>query len=306
MIVCIGEALVDMIPRTLENGAESYLPISGGAVFNTSIALGRLETKAALLTGLSSDMFGEQIRQSLLDSDVETGLVVTSDRPTTLAFVKLKDGSAQYSFFDENSAMRMVTLADLSAFPDNGKALFMGGISLAIEPFGAACAQYQAALSDDIPVMIDPNIRPTFISNEEAYRERLQAMITRSDIIKVSDEDLELMEPGSNFEEIAREWIGDGAALVIRTLGGDGAEAISASGTVRVGGVPVTVVDTVGAGDTFNAGLLHHLDENGKLNRASLKTLSDDDISSALTFACRCAAHTVGQAGANPPRHKDL
>lgn len=306
MIVCIGEALVDMIPRTLDNGAECYLPISGGAVFNTSIALGRLDTKAAIVTGLSTDMFGEQIRESLIGSSVNTDLVITAERPTTLAFVKLKDGSAQYSFFDENSAMSMLTPDDLEPFPSEGKALFMGGISLAIEPFGVACQHYMQSIADDIPVMVDPNIRPTFIADQEAYRKRLQTIIARSDIIKVSDEDLELMEPGSNFEDIAKEWIAEDAALVIRTLGGDGAEAVSASGTVRVPGVPVEVVDTVGAGDTFNAGLLHYLDKNGKLDRASLKTLSDEDISQALSFACRCAAHTVSKAGANPPRHSDL
>lgn len=306
MIVCIGEALVDMIPRTLPSGDESYLPISGGAVFNTSIALSRLGSKAALLTGLSTDLFGQQIRASMLQSGVDTDLVVASDRPTTLAFVKLIDGSAQYSFFDENSAMRMLTLSDLGAFPKSAKALFMGGISLAIEPFGVACKEYLGTLDDDVPVMVDPNIRPTFISDEKAYRERLQTIIARSDIIKVSDEDLELMEPGSNFEEIAKDWIEQGASLVLRTLGGDGAEAITATQAVKVNGVPVEVVDTVGAGDTFNAGLLHSLDTAGKLNRSSLKNLDDQDISTALSFACRCAAHTVGQAGANPPWQKDL
>ncbi|MEP3672745.1 MAG: PfkB family carbohydrate kinase, partial [Hyphomicrobiales bacterium] len=185
MIVCIGEALVDMIPRTLPSGDESYLPISGGAVFNTSIALSRLGSKAALLTGLSNDLFGQQIRASLLQSGVETDLIVTSDRPTTLAFVKLINGSAQYSFFDENSAMRMLALSDLGVFPKSAKALFMGGISLAIEPFGVACKEYLGTLNDDIPVMVDPNIRPTFISDEKAYRERLQTIIARSDIIKV-------------------------------------------------------------------------------------------------------------------------
>ena len=134
MILCCGEALIDMIPDQAGAGGSAYRPHPGGAVFNTAIALGRLGAPVGLLSGVSTDPFGQQLHDSLARDGVSTELLIRSDRLTTLAMVHLIDGSATYSFYDENSAGRMISTADMPALPDQVSALFFGGISLAAEP----------------------------------------------------------------------------------------------------------------------------------------------------------------------------
>ena len=114
MILCCGEALIDMIPVET-SGGDAFVPHSGGAIFNTAIALGRLGGSASMVTGLSDDLFGQQLRDGLEASHVDTSLVIASDRPTTLAFVKLVDGHASYVFYDENSAGRMIQSDEFSS-----------------------------------------------------------------------------------------------------------------------------------------------------------------------------------------------
>ena len=113
MILACGEALIDMLPRRTEAGETAFAPYAGGAVFNTAIALGRLGAPSGFLSGLSTDLFGEILTESLTASKVDSSLAIRSARPTTLAFVKLTDGHATYSFYDENTAGRMLTPDDL-------------------------------------------------------------------------------------------------------------------------------------------------------------------------------------------------
>ena len=185
MLLCCGEALIDMIPTPTNDGQMGFVPHSGGAIFNTAIALGRLGASAGLLTGMSSDMFGLQLTADLQASKVDASLLIPCDRPTTLAFVKLVDGHASYSFFDENSAGRMLAPADLPVLPDTVSALYFGGISLACEPGADTYAALLEREATSRVVMLDPNIRPSFITNPEAYRARLGRMIAQADIVKV-------------------------------------------------------------------------------------------------------------------------
>jgi fructokinase len=131
-------------------------------------------------------------------------------------------------------------------------------------------------------------------------------MIAMSDIIKVSEEDLEWLAPDGQFEQVAHDWIEGGAAIVTLTMGADGTRCITPSLDIQVAVTPVEVVDTVGAGDTFNAGFLAGLRESGVLTKAQLKTIDQDSLRSAMEYGSRVAAYTVGQAGANPPWRKDL
>lgn len=308
MIICCGEALIDMIPTPTTTGRDGFVPHSGGAVFNTAIALGRLGTRAGFLSGISEDMFGEQLLASLAASHVDCTRVIRAPRPTTLAFVKLTDGHATYSFFDENSAGRMLAPEDMPPLDAEVSALFFGGISLACEP----CADAYAALLErehqNRVVMIDPNIRPGFISDAARYRTRLEAMLASADIVKVSDEDLNWIypDPVSLQDKVARLQ-GVGPTLVILTRGSDGATGYLANGThASVPVHKVDVVDTVGAGDTFNAGLLAQLSESGHLTPAGVKGLSADHLRAALDHGARTAAITVSRAGANPPWASEL
>ena len=188
MILCCGEALIDMIPSpTLEGGRDGFVPHSGGAVFNTAIALGRLGVQTGMITGLSTDMFGQQLADALHASHVDTTRIIRSDRPTTLAFVKLTDGHASYSFFDENSAGRMIRPEDLPDLSDEVSALFFGGIRLAVDP----CA--------------DPEVmRPKFLY---AKQKNLKLLCANPDIVVDRGE--------------TREWCAGALAQLYTEMGGE-------------------------------------------------------------------------------------
>ncbi len=303
MILCCGEALIDMIPTPTAGGQEGFVPHPGGAVFNTAIALGRLGISTGLLTGLSRDMFGQQLAEALAASHVDAALVIPSDRPTTLAFVRLVDGHATYSFYDENSAGRMLTPEDMPALPAEVTALFFGGISLACEPGADAYAELLARERGGRTVMLDPNIRPGFIRDIARYRARLGRMFAQTDILKLSDEDLNWIEPAPlSIREKVQTLLDAGPAMVILTRGGDGATGFLPDGTeLHVPAATVEISDTVGAGDTFNAGVLAKLSERGQLRKADLRALSPDALQAAMTHGAKVAAITVTRAGANPP-----
>lgn len=308
MILCCGEALVDMIPSPTVAGGEGFVPHTGGAVFNTAVALGRLGVPVGQLTGLSTDMFGQQLLEGLRASHVDTTHVLRSDRPSTLAFVQLVDGHASYSFFDENSAGRMLGADDMPALSADVSAMFFGGISLACEPCADAYASLLAREGNTRAVMIDPNIRPSFIVDIDRYRQRLDAMLQHSDIVKISDEDLGWLDPSARaLEDKVLSVLERGPSVVILTRGGAGATGYLKSGAqVQVAAERVEVVDTVGAGDTFNAGVLAKLAERGLLQKDALASLSEDDLHAAMSHGARVAAVTVSRAGANPPWASEL
>lgn len=308
MILCCGEALIDMIPSPTADGSEAFVPHCGGAIYNTAVALGRLGAGAGLLTGLSSDMFGAQLTEGLKESRVETDWVIYSDRPTTLAFVRLVNGHATYSFFDENSAGRMLTPVDLPTLSSTVNALYFGGISLASEPGADAYAALLKREGGDRAVMIDPNIRPAFIRDEAGYRARLDRMFAMADIVKVSDEDLDWIVQGPLSQSEKTEALcAKGPGIVILTRGAEGAVAYMDDGTeVNVPIARVEVVDTVGAGDTFNAGVLAKLEELGQLSKPALRRLSPGMLTEVLAHGAKVAAVTVSRAGANPPWASEL
>lgn len=306
MILCCGEALIDMLPRATREGEPAFAPHSGGAVFNTAVALGRLGVQTGFFCGLSSDLFGEKLIADLAASGVSITLCQRPNRPTTLAFVTLSDGQARYAFYDENTAMRMLEPADLPPIPDAVKAMFFGGISLVSEPCGSAFEALALREAARRIVMLDPNIRPGFIRDEAAYRARLFRMIGVADIVKLSDEDLAWLMTDQTEAAAISALRSFGPALVLITRGAAGAEAHHAGGRLSVPAVPIEVVDTVGAGDTFNAGFLAALSAGGVLNRDLLRCLPDGVIRDALTLAARAASVTAGRAGSDPPTMADL
>ena len=191
MILCCGEALIDMLPVETASDTPALAPHPGGAVFNTAVALGRLGAPVGFFSGVSTDFLGQMLDRQLAVSGVGTGLCVRSPRPTTLAFVQLIDGQARYTFYDEGTAGRMLTTTDLPALPTTIQALFFGGISLVAEPCGTAYEALMLRAARDRVTMLDPNIRPGFITDLPCYRARLARMIAAADIVKLSDEDLE-------------------------------------------------------------------------------------------------------------------
>jgi fructokinase len=314
MILSCGEALIDMLPRTTPAGEAAFAPYAGGAVMNTAIALGRLGVASGFFSGLSNDLMGEVLVDTLAASKVDTSLAARSGRPTTLAFVKLVNGQATYAFYDENTAGRMLAVEDLPVIPADVQALFFGGISLVNDPAASTYEALQARESAARVTMIDPNIRVKYLElmeelipgTQEAYRARIARMVARADIVKLSDEDLHwLMGPG-DLVAIARRLIAMGPKLVFLTEGADGARAVTATQDRFVAAVKVTVADTVGAGDTFNAGALAALQAAGALTKAGIAGLPDATLDAALSLGTRAAAVTVSRAGANPPWSHEL
>ena len=222
--------------------------------------------------------------------------------------MKLEDGQASYSFFDENSAGRMIRPEDMPALPSDVTALFFGGISLASDPSASAYAALLDRQGGPRAVMIDPNIRPLFITDADGYRRRMAAMISQADIVKVSDEDLNWLNPAplTQAEKISA-MLDTGPSVVIVTQGAEGAIATLADGTsIAVPAAKTNVVDTIGAGDTFNAGFLAKLSELDLLTPEALGTLDLDALRDAMTYGARVAAITVSRAGANPPWANEL
>lgn len=301
MILCCGEALIDMLPRETATGEDAFAPYAGGSVFNTAIALGRLDVPVQFFSGLSSDLFGDMLRAQLAASQVDSSPAAISDRPTTLAFVTLTDGHASYAFYDENTAGRMLFANDLPT--TDADALFFGGISLVVEPCGAAYEAFMLREASDRLTMIDPNIRPSFITDEPAYRTRLTRMMGAADIIKTSDEDLEWMTGSTDADALLEQ---TGAEVVLLTRGSAGVRIVTANGTFNVPAAKAEVVDTVGAGDTFSAGFMAQLHKSGHLTKEGLRDATEADLRAAAAFGAKVAAITVSRAGANPPWVSEL
>ncbi|WP_454684733.1 carbohydrate kinase family protein [Ancylobacter moscoviensis] len=312
-LLCAGEALIDMVPRDTSEG-RAFLPLPGGAVFNTAIAAARLGTPTLFWYGLSTDLFGDQLRAALDAAGVDTRLCRPVDRPTTLAFVTLVEGQARYLFLDENTAGRLLAPDDVPEVPEEVGALFLGGISLVGEPVGSAMEALAGRVAADGRgrlIMLDPNIRPGFIRDEAAYRARIDRLIRLSHVVKLSDEDLFWLTGPGDLATQARRVQALGPRLVLVTLGARGARAFGRDAQggdieVSVAAPVVTVADTVGAGDTFNAGFLSALAEAGALAPDRLAALPPATLQAALAFAARAAAVSVTRAGANPPWRNEI
>lgn len=307
MILCCGEALIDMLPRISTLNEPAFAPYAGGAVFNTAIALGRLGAPSGFFSGLSTDLLGEILADTLIASKVDISHCARSTRPTTVAFVKLVNGQATYAFYDENTAGSLLSQADLPSLPAETGTLFFGGISLVTEPAASTYEALQARQAPSRVTMIDPNIRTGIIAGKEGpYRARIERMIALADIVKLSDEDLHWIMGAGDLVELSRQIIARGPKIVFLTEGAAGARAVTATQNRFVAAQSVVVADTVGAGDTFNAGALAALHEAGALTKSRLSEVMDAELDAALTLGTRAAAITVSRAGANPPWRSDL
>lgn len=300
MILCCGEALMDMLPE-----GEVIRPLPGGAVFNTALALGRLGAEVGYLWPLSTDAFGARLRGLLTDAGVDLTVAPASARPTTLAFVSLQDGEARYSFYDEGSAAR--DFAAAPPLPDAVRILFIGGISLVPDPTGPAIEAMVAGAGDRL-VMLDANIRPAFIPDMAAHRARILRLAACAGVVKLSADDAGALWPGASQHEAAAHLLAAGAGLVLATRGAGGVEAIRAGGHAPLHhpAPRVRVVDSIGAGDAFNAGVLASLQAQGLDSHAAIASAPDAAIATALDHGSRIAAISLTRAGANPPWAHEL
>jgi len=306
MILCCGEALIDFLPREGKDGAAVYQPVNGGSVYNTAIALGRLGVPVGFFAGISTDFFGDGILEGLTESKVNLKYIRKKPQHTTLAFVKLSNGHARYSFIDDASAGRNLVKADMPKLGKDVAALHFGSISLIPEPEGTTYEALQKREAKSRVISIDPNIRPSQIKDRRKHLARLARMMALADIVKISDEDVQWMTGKTDFASPAKKWLKAGAKVVAVTRGGDGVEVYAKGIALSLPAPKVKVADTVGAGDTFTAGFLCHLERNRLLSKKAVASLSEAQLRAAAEFAMACAAVTVSRPGANPPWAKEV
>lgn len=301
MILVCGECLVDLAPEDTSAGLWRAFP--GGSPANTAVALARLEVPVSFAGRLSTDDFGTMLGRHLRDNRVDISPSVSAEEPSTLAMMSVDDdGHASYSFRLDGTADWGWRPGELPDWPPKRvAAVHAGSMALMMEP---GCLEIEAFLrrcAGRAVISIDPNVRPVVCPDRTRYAAAVERWLTFTDVIKVSTDDLEWLYPGRAAADVARDWASMGPALVVLTLGADGARAWFGEQTVSVPGVPVAVADTVGAGDAFGAGLLRGLADGGHLTPPGVRALTRSDVSRVLEFACRVAALACTRPGANPP-----
>lgn len=301
-VVVAGEAVVDLV----EAGPRTWTSHPGGSPANVAVGLARLGVPTGFLGRLSGDAFGRLLRAHLADAGVDLGLTVRAPEPSTLAVASLDPaGVASYDFWVEGTADWQWTPQELQV-PDGVAALHTGSMALELEPGASHLLDLLERLAGQVLLSYDPNVRLARRGDRETGLEAVEEVVALVDVVKASSEDVAWLLPGEPLERVLRRWRDLGPALVVLTDGAGGALALGSGQVLRVAPEPVDVVDTVGAGDAFTAGLLAGLDDAGLLDRAALEAADDDALRGALALAARVAAVTCGRAGASPPTRGEL
>ncbi|MCB7136545.1 carbohydrate kinase family protein [Cellulosimicrobium marinum] len=299
-VLVVGEALIDVVHRA--DGSVDELP--GGSLANVALTLGRLGRPVRLATWVGDDDRGDVLRTWLAGSDVVLTPGSTAAPSTSVATAHLDEhGAATYEFdlgWD---------LPDPTVVPTGTVAVHTGSIAAVLEPGASAVRRLVAEARSTATVTYDPNARPALMGDPVAARARIEELVALADVVKVSDEDLAWLVPGTDPLDVARAWRALGPAVVVVTFGGEGAVAVTANDEQRVAAPRVRVVDTVGAGDSFMGALVDGLGDAGLLGADRREALRAVDPTTLRTVLERCvavAAVTVSRAGANPPRRAEL
>ena len=314
MIVCCGEALIDMV------GGEAYKPLPGGSPFNTAVTIGKMGVPVSFLSRFSSDFFSEILLKRLRDNKVGEELLVKTSQNTTLAFVKTdKNKEAHYVFYAEGSAGCSFCVEDLpKRLPSDTSCIVFGSIAMTVEPFALAIEtliQRENAiqsLGKDPPVIsFDPNVRPFMVKEKKAYIKKMEKWISSSTIVKMSAADFEYIYPGVELNKALHKVLAMGPRLAICTQGVKGASAMLRRNDgnlleISAPTVNLPVVDTIGAGDSFHGAFLSWLEFHGKMSRSGINALTETELFDALYFANKAASITCSRMGAEPPSRKEV
>jgi fructokinase len=303
VILVGGEALFDVVA----GDGEDLKAHPGGGPFNAARTVARLEQPVAYLGRLSTDRFGARLERILVDDGVSLQSVVRTEEPTTLALAELGGGGSvsRYRFYAQGtSAAGLTSEAALAALPERVDTVFVGTLGLVLEPMASALEAVVDRLSGtDTMVAVDPNCRPDVIGDPAAYRRRLKWILARTQLLKVSEEDVHFLDPDRDPVKATRALLVDGPTVGILTRGGDGAVVVTPDRDVVVTSPKVAVVDTIGAGDAFAGGFLSWWRERGH----GADALGDlDTVVEAAGFACLVAARTCERPGASPPYRNEL
>jgi fructokinase len=308
MFLVCGEALFDFFLEVESGpGQATFDARAGGSPFNVAIGLARLERAVGLVTGLSTDLLGQRLSQVLDGESVSTRYAISTDRPSTISLVGLDTaGVPAYQFYDANSAGSGITAAAMREIGPEVTGFHFGSFSLVAGTTADAFADL-ARRHSRLFISLDPNIRPTVEPDMNVWRSRLLALYPLANLLKISSEDLEILHPGKAAEDFARERLENGVQLVIVTDGGGPVRGWMTGGMVASATPPASnVVDTVGAGDTFQAALLAQLLRGPEGPAQVLESMGQDGLAALLAYAARAAALTCTRRGADMPRASDL
>jgi fructokinase len=302
VILVAGEALIDLV---LHGESDDLRGHPGGGPFNTARTIGRLEQPVTFLGRLSSDRFGRRLEAMLAEDGVDLGAVVHTDDPTTLALAEVdRDGVARYRFYERGTAAPgLEPEAALDVVPDHVGFVHVGTLGLVLEPIATALEAVVERFAEQAVVAVDPNCRPWIVDDHDAYRARLERVLSRSHVVKVSEEDIEYLQPDLPTVEGVRALLEHGPAVGLLTRGPNGALVVTRTAEVAVPAPRAKVVDTIGAGDAFGGGFVGWWSERG-LGRDELGQI--DTVVEATHFACLVAARTCSKPGASPPYRNEL
>lgn len=307
MFVVCGEALFDVFAAGETTTGLMLDARIGGSPFNVAVGLARLGQPVGFFGGVSTGFLGERLMRALHEEGVDTTCTPRNGARTTLSLVGIDaQGVPSYSFYGEGAADRSVTAEALAAVPANARAFHVGSYATVVEPVASAQRALVEREHTRSLISFDPNIRLNVEPDLARWHALLDWMLPRTHVLKVSDEDLGLLFPGTPPAELAAQWLARGVALVVVTRGGEGALGWTAAGHAAAAPVKVDVVDTVGAGDTFQAALLTWLAEHDALSAPALRALAPSQLQAALGFAARAAAITCSRRGADLPRRGEL
>ncbi|MBX3609389.1 MAG: carbohydrate kinase [Hydrogenophaga sp.] len=304
MFIVCGEALFDVFAQTATPTGFALDARIGGAPFNLAVGLARMAQPVAMLTTLSRGFLGERLLQTLLDEGVSTALVQRSDAATTLSLVGTDAaGVPAYAFYGEGCADRLLQVP--TTLPADARVLCLGSYTTVVGEVAVSLRALVARERPNVLIAYDPNIRRNVVDDVAVWRTQIDWMLPHTDVLKLSDEDLRLID-GGDPDRFAQQAIAQGVSLVLLTRGAAGATAWTSSQRCEVTAPATQVIDTVGAGDTFQAAALAWLAEHEALRVERLRSLSGDALRSLLGFAVQAAAITCARRGADLPRRAQL
>jgi fructokinase len=306
-IVVCGEALMDVFAMGETASGLTLDARVGGSPLNVAAGLARLGQPVAFFGALSQGPLGERLLQALQGEGVDTALALRVDAPTTLSLVGTDaQGVPSYAFYGQGCADRLVGIETLKRLPPAMAAIHVGSYTTVVEPIATTLRALVEREHARTLISYDPNVRLKVEPDPARWRDVLQWMLSRAHLLKVSEEDLSLLMPDMGLQPFAQAALAQGVRLVVVTRGGDGAQAWTASASVSLPAHATSVVDTVGAGDTFQAALLTWLAEHGALSIEGLGSMSATHLNDALRFSAHAAAVTCSRRGADLPRRHEL
>lgn len=302
MFLVCGEALFDMFVRPSEDGKVRLHAVPGGSPFNVALGLARLGQPVQFFSGLSQDVMGRKLARFMQAEGVGLDYAKYTSGPTALSIVELnEEGSPDYAFYGSMPAYQALTESDLPLLPDTIRFIHLGSIATVLQPTAGTLASLAERECGTRLIAYDPNVRPTIEPDLDMWRRALARLSALAHLIKVSAEDLAILFPEAAQDAIVARWLAGRARLVVVTEGAKGAVAWTRHRKLHCPQAPVKVIDTVGAGDSFQSALLAGLAELDVLTVEALGNISEHNLLRLLQFAGSAAAMTCSRRGADLP-----